>query len=53
MSEVNNLFRLIVDYVYEEILKDFFNNDGECNYSTFSLINWSVIIDNKSGDGLY
>ena len=46
------LFRLVVNFVYEELLSQFLNNNGECKESTFLLINWTSIIEN-SNDGLY
>ena len=44
----NNLFKLLVNFVYETLLDQFINNNGECKYSTFSLINWNVLIDDKN-----
>ena len=46
----NRLFRLVVNFVYEELLNQFINNNGHCKDSTFLLINWGSILEN-SNDG--
>ena len=43
----NTLFRLVVDYVYKELLNEFINNNAVCKSSTFNLLNWSNLIENK------
>ena len=46
----NKLFKLLVEFVYKETLREFVNNNGECKISTTSLINWSILFDkNKMG----
>ena len=47
----NKLFRQNVDFVYEEILSQFINNNGNCKSSTFWLINWGIIFDRRN-DGI-
>jgi|LakMenEpi03Aug12_release.lakeMendotaPanAssembly.Ray.scaffolds.fasta_scaffold5119049_1 hypothetical protein len=44
----NELFRQNVDFVYEEILSQFINNNGNCKSSTFWLINWGIIFDRRN-----
>ena len=44
----NKLFRLLVDFVYKEVINDFIYNNGECKSSTISLINWSILFDKKN-----
>jgi hypothetical protein len=51
MDELNKLFRLVVDYVYKEIINEFINNNGSCSRATFTLINWSILFD-KNNNGL-
>lgn len=46
----NKLFRFIVNFVYEELINQFINNNAECNSSAFWLINWNLISD-KTVDG--
>jgi hypothetical protein len=41
------IFRHLIYFVCEELLNQFINNNGDCNASTFRLINWSVITDKK------
>ena len=41
----NKLFQLLVDFVHDEILDQFVNNNGNCDHATFWLINWSIVID--------
>ena len=50
-SSTHTIFRHLVDFVYEELLDQFINNNGDCEYSTFRLINWSIITD-KRFDGI-
>ena len=45
-------FRIIVDFVYEELLHQYINQKGNCKASTFWLINWNIIIDKKN-DGWF
>ena len=42
------LFRLNVNFVYEELLNQFVNNNGDCKLSTFWLISWGIICDPKN-----
>jgi hypothetical protein len=51
MDESNKLFRLVVDYVYKEVINEFLNNSGGCSPVTFTLINWSILFD-KNNNGL-
>ena len=37
------IFELNVNYVYEETLSEFVNNNGICSDSTFFLIHWDYI----------
>ena len=43
----NKIFRENLNFVYEELLNQFLNNNGYCKNSTFLLINWAVIFDDK------
>jgi hypothetical protein len=40
-----NIFKSNVSFVYDELIKQFINDNGNCSESTFCLINWSYILD--------
>ena len=44
----NKVFRLVVNFVYEEILNQFIISNGQCSETTFSLINWNLLIGCKN-----
>lgn len=44
----NKLFRVNVNFVYEELLNQFLNNNGDCKLSTFWLIGWGIICNPKN-----
>ena len=44
----NELFKLIIDFVYKEIINQFINDDGECKATTFHLINWPILFENNN-----
>ena len=44
----NKVFRLLVNFVYEEILNQCTNENGECRETTYSLINWNILVDSKN-----
>ena len=44
----SSAFRLVVNFVYEEIFDQFINNNGACKRSTYSLVNWSFITDSEN-----
>ena len=49
-ASTSRIFRFVVNFVYEELLNQFLNNNGECKESTYLLINWTSIVEN-SNDG--
>ena len=49
-ENTNKLFRQLVNFVYEELLNQFLNNNGDCKESTYLLLNWTSIVEN-SNDG--
>ena len=52
-SNSSQLFKLIVDFVYDKILNQFIDEKGDCKESTYCLINWSVLTNNtKNGNHL-
>jgi hypothetical protein len=48
----NKIFRHLLDFVYEELLNQFINNNGDCKDSTFRLVNW-LNITNYSTNGIF
>jgi hypothetical protein len=46
----NNLFKLLVDFVYKESLTKFLTNKSCKSSEFFSLLNWDVLSD-KNNDG--
>ena len=44
----SSAFKLLVNFVYEEVYDQFINNNGVCKRSTYSLINWSFITDSEN-----
>ena len=48
MAELTKqLLNEIVDFVYKEVLNEFLTTNGNFNLSTFYLINWEILIDEK------
>jgi hypothetical protein len=47
-ENTNKLFRLVVNFVYDELLNQFIKNYGDCKSSTFCLINWDVLVNNRN-----
>jgi hypothetical protein len=39
------LFKCNVNFVYEELIQQFINNNGNCDEATFFLINWGILFD--------
>ena len=39
------LFKCNVDFVYEALIQQFINNNGQCDEATFFLINWGILFD--------
>ena len=42
------IFNCNVNFVYEELLNQFINNNGQCDSSTYYLINWHILIDSSN-----
>ena len=51
MSDSDKVFRLLVDFVYKEVINEFINNNGECKNKNFTLINWSILFDKNNKGG--
>jgi hypothetical protein len=51
-SITQKIFKNLVNFVYEELLNQFLNNNGDCEESTFRLVNWSIILDRKRTEGI-
>ena len=52
-ENTNKLFRLVVNFVYDELMNQFISNYGDCKSSTFCLINWDVIVNNRNSGNHY
>ena len=44
---INKLFTFNVNYVYETIVNQFLNENGNYDSSVFWIINWNIIFDNE------
>ena len=47
-DSTNELFKFTVNYVYEKIVSQFLNDNGNCDPSIFWLTNWNIICDNRN-----
>jgi hypothetical protein len=45
------VLKLNVNFVYDKIIEQFINNNGNCNEATFSLLNWSHLLDTNNNKG--
>ena len=45
------LFKCNINFVYEELIDQFINHNGDCREATFCLINWSVLLDPNYNNG--
>ena len=44
----DSILRHTINFVYEEIMNQFLKYNGKTKKSTFWLINWGILIDEKS-----
>ena len=42
------LIKYNLNYVYQTLINEFINNKGNCNDSTYNLINWDYILDSDN-----
>ena len=50
-NPATKIFKSNVNFVYDELIKQFINNKGNCLESTFCLINWGYILDSNNNEG--
>ena len=48
MENTIEIMKLNLNYVYKELINEFVNNNGNCNDSTYNLINWNYILDSTN-----
>jgi hypothetical protein len=45
------LLKSTVNFVYNELIEEFINNNGLCKEATFTLANWSYLLDQANNKG--
>ena len=48
MEKSKEIIEFNLNYVYDELIQQFLNNNGHCNYLTYNLINWDYILDSNN-----
>ncbi len=48
MENSIKIIKLNLNYVYEQLINEFINNNGYCNNSTYNLFNWKYILDSTN-----
>ena len=53
ISSLNSIkqFNSNLNFVYEELIRQFLNKNGNCEQLTFCLINWSYVLDSSRNRG--
>jgi hypothetical protein len=48
MENSIKIINYILNFVYDELKEEFIKQNGNCNNSTYNLINWDYILDSNN-----